>query len=53
MYISPRVAKFAAPTGCRAVATTLDVLSWKFPPQPPFNVGDTNAINAHEFLPQH
>ena len=22
-------------------------------PAPPFNVGDTNAINAHEFLPQH
>ena len=22
-------------------------------PAPPFNVGDTNAINGHEFLPQH
>ena len=22
-------------------------------PAPPFNVGDTNAINAHEFFPQH
>ena len=34
-------------------ATTVDVLSWKFPPAPPFNVGDTKAINGHEFLPQH